>query len=368
MDNPIAPESCARTTKVAQVAYVIKQRIKRGVYSPGDQLPSIRSLGLDLNLTSPTIQRAVKQLEAEGVLESQHGVGVRVLESADCRATPLIFGFVQPYINRFSLNLHQYLEDALDSRSNLCVVKSTRKDAERERQQIEKLINCGVNGLLIWPVGGDTNAEFLRDVVRRLPVVFVDCTVTGVHAPSVVLAYRDLGRQIVRRLAKIGRGRLLTVCDPVNISTFNELRAGMRDEADRLEGKCSVTFVDQPVIQIIEQSYEREFELADRCYETVAPLLRSGQFDAIFSPSGEFFDIVFAQGSRMEILRNLLRVGLTEREGQSQWRSPYEVDVEEWIIDNPKMMLLALDLLQDMTLRRTTTARSIRVPFTRARG
>lgn len=331
-------------------------------------MPSIRSLCADLGLTLPAVQRAIKQLEVEGVLESQHGVGIRILDSADCRTTPLIFGFVQPFFDPFSVSLHYYLEDALDSRSNLCVIKSTRDDPERERQQIEKLVNSGVNGLLIWPVAGDTNGDFMRETASRLPVVFVDRTIEGVQAPSVVLAYREFGRQLVRELCKAGRGRILTVCDPVNISSFNELKAGLREEAERLQGKCALTILDQPLNALIEASYQGEYDLADRCYQTLAPLLTSGCYDAVFAPQSQAYDLIFARENDPAVLGSLARVSLITSDDHPQPIHYRQLGIESWLADTSTMMVNALDLLQDMTLRRTTTARSIRVPFRRAKG
>jgi DNA-binding LacI/PurR family transcriptional regulator len=364
---PSVAEGRLRRTKAGQAAEVIKQRIKRGIYMPGQQLPSIRALSSDLNMTAPAIQRAVRQLEAEGLLESRHGVGIRILTSADCRTTPLVFGFVQPYFSYFSLALQHFLEDALDSRSNLCVIKSTHNNPEREREQIDKLINSGINGLLIWPVDGDPNAQFLQETARRLPVVFVDRTVDGARAPSVILGYKQAGEQIVRSLSKSGRGRILTVCDPADISSFNQLKAGMRDEVLNAKGSVELTVVDQPIIELIESSYRGDYDPADLCYKALAPLLTSGRHDAIFSPQCEFFDSVFAHGNRADILGSLARVSVRTLDGPPLSRGYYELGVEEWIADTAKMLVVAMDLLQDMTLRRNNPSRTVRVPIKRAK-
>jgi GntR family transcriptional regulator of arabinose operon len=238
----------ARQSRSSQGAEIIKQRIKQGVYKPGEKLPSLRSLSSELNLSFPAVQRAVRQLEKEAILESRHGVGIRILDSADCNGTPLLFGFVQPYFSRFSLALQHYLEQALDSRSNLCVVKSTHNEPERERTEIERLIASGINGLLVWPVDGDTNGEFLQTVSQRLPVVFVDRTLEGIRSAAVVLDYESGGRQIIRGLHQKGYQRLLVVCDPIDISSFRQLKAGLREEASLLGLNECVTVFDYPVL------------------------------------------------------------------------------------------------------------------------
>src|SRR6478735_1622312 len=81
----------------ARAVEIIKQRIKNGIYPPGERLPSIRNLSTELAISARVIQRAVEQLEGESIIETRHGVGMTVLDSAACQNTALWFGFVQPY-------------------------------------------------------------------------------------------------------------------------------------------------------------------------------------------------------------------------------------------------------------------------------
>lgn len=363
LPSTLPPDARARQARYAQGAEIIKQRIKQGVYKPGERLPSLRALSAELNLSFPAVQRAVRQLEQEAILESRHGVGIRILEEADCGGTPLLFGFVQPYFSRFSMVLQHYMEQALDSRSNLCLVKSTHNDAARERREIERLINSGVNGLLIWPVDDDINGAFLQEVATRLPVVFVDRTLPGVRGPSVVLDYENGARQIVRQLHKDGRRRILVVCDPADISSFNQLRKGLREAAN--DGGVELTILDYPVVQLIETAYQNDYKLADACYEQVAALLKSGRFDAIFCPQSEFFDQVFADTGRGDVLESVHPVTLRSPQGPSHSRRYFELQIEEWSLDTATMLVSALDLLQDMTLNRRPVKRTLIIPIQR---
>jgi DNA-binding LacI/PurR family transcriptional regulator len=360
---PTAGEGRARQPRASHGAEIIKQRIKQGIYKPGEQLPSLRTLSSELNLSFPAVQRAVRQLERELLLESRHGVGIRVLDSADCQTTPLFFGFVQPYFSRFSLALQHYLEEALDHRSNLCVTKSAHNDPARERREIERLIKSGVNGLLIWPVDSDTNGEFLQEISLQLPMVLVDRTVEGVRAPSVVIDYEDGARQIVRRLHQRKLNRILVACDPAQISSFLQFKLGLREEAAALGIESSMTVVDYPIISLIEAAYRDEYQPADECYEYFASLVRGGQYDAFFCPQSEFFDQVFADSGRTEILNGIHAVTCRTLDGPPHSRRYFEWGIEEWVLDTAGMLVQALDLLQDMTLSRRPRKRTVRVPI-----
>lgn len=64
-----------------QITQGIKDLIICGVLAPGDQLPSVRELSVDLTVNPNTVQRAYKTLETEGVIYSIRGKGNFVAES-----------------------------------------------------------------------------------------------------------------------------------------------------------------------------------------------------------------------------------------------------------------------------------------------
>jgi GntR family transcriptional regulator len=46
-----------------------------GVLAPGDQLPTVRQVAVDLAINPNTVVRAYRELEIRGVLETQQGTG-----------------------------------------------------------------------------------------------------------------------------------------------------------------------------------------------------------------------------------------------------------------------------------------------------
>ena len=58
-----------------QVAEKIAELIIRGVLPPESQLPSVRSLAMDLSINPDTIQRAYQELERKGYTYSVPGKG-----------------------------------------------------------------------------------------------------------------------------------------------------------------------------------------------------------------------------------------------------------------------------------------------------
>jgi Predicted transcriptional regulators len=63
-----------------QIMEQIRQRIALGDWQPGQELPSIRSLAVDLRVSVITVKRAYEELAAEGVIVTRHGRGCFVAE------------------------------------------------------------------------------------------------------------------------------------------------------------------------------------------------------------------------------------------------------------------------------------------------
>ena len=65
-----------------QIVRQVKFAIAEDSLRPGQLLPSVRSLSVELALNPNTIARAYQQLQSEGVLESLRGRGVAVCRGA----------------------------------------------------------------------------------------------------------------------------------------------------------------------------------------------------------------------------------------------------------------------------------------------
>ena len=61
-----------------QVRDGLRRLLLTGILRPGDKLPSVRSLAVDLAINPNTIQRAYGELEAEGYIVSVAGKGTFV--------------------------------------------------------------------------------------------------------------------------------------------------------------------------------------------------------------------------------------------------------------------------------------------------
>jgi len=61
-----------------QIADYIRRAVAAGVYRPGEMIPSLRVLALELTVNPNTIQRAYEELEREGMIHARKGLGMFV--------------------------------------------------------------------------------------------------------------------------------------------------------------------------------------------------------------------------------------------------------------------------------------------------
>lgn len=72
----------SHTPVFEQIADSLRSGIARGLYQPGEAIPSVRSLAVKLLINPNTIARACEQLEREGLVESRKGLGLFVTSKA----------------------------------------------------------------------------------------------------------------------------------------------------------------------------------------------------------------------------------------------------------------------------------------------
>jgi GntR family transcriptional regulator len=64
-----------RTPIYAQLDHGLRAAIATGRLRPGDQLPTVRQLAVDLQVNANTVARVYVDLERAGVIETRRGVG-----------------------------------------------------------------------------------------------------------------------------------------------------------------------------------------------------------------------------------------------------------------------------------------------------
>jgi GntR family transcriptional regulator len=65
----------------AQLEHTIRAAVASGALKPGDQLPTVRQLAVDLRVNANTVARVYAELERAGMVSTQRGRGTFVLQA-----------------------------------------------------------------------------------------------------------------------------------------------------------------------------------------------------------------------------------------------------------------------------------------------
>ena len=83
MHSGIVISQSDRRPMYLQIMEQVKHRVAVGEWAPGDEIPSIRELAMDLRVSVITVKRAYLELEREGVIVTQQGKGSIIARNPD---------------------------------------------------------------------------------------------------------------------------------------------------------------------------------------------------------------------------------------------------------------------------------------------
>lgn len=83
-----------------QIMDVIKLRIARGELKPGDKVPPVRELAIEAGVNPNTMQKALSELEREGVLQSERTIGRFVTKTDTDYAKDISTNYNSDYVSK----------------------------------------------------------------------------------------------------------------------------------------------------------------------------------------------------------------------------------------------------------------------------
>jgi GntR family transcriptional regulator len=69
-----------------QIAEAVRAAVAAGIYRPGEALPSLRGLAVQLHVNPNTVQRAYDELAREGLIYAERGKGLFVADQGAAAA------------------------------------------------------------------------------------------------------------------------------------------------------------------------------------------------------------------------------------------------------------------------------------------
>lgn len=158
---------------------------------PGKPLPSRPNLCEKLETTRTTLDRAIQELEKEGIVYSKTGSGTYAIGILKGKVdTVENWGVIVPNISEdiYSL-LVRGIENVACRRDVNIILCNSDNDAEKQKRYIERLLLSGVSGFIIVPIISYnvevSNILYGTLLKSNIPFVLCNRSVEGIHAPIV---------------------------------------------------------------------------------------------------------------------------------------------------------------------------------------
>ncbi len=239
-----APEN----SKHRRISTHLEMEISAGRYGPGTRLPGEIQLVKQFDVSRPTVARALRDLEAKGLVERRAGSGTYVSSNQQRLNSTRVLGLLVPGLSNteiFHIICGEIASLARVHEYGLLWGGSTnpRQDADASLKHAgeicKQFIERKINGVFFAPAelqpkqeeANSRLAESLREA--GIPVVLIDRDLTPFPRRSDfdLIGIDNLagGYMVAEHLIKLGCRRLLFVCRPLSAGTVNARIAGVRE-------------------------------------------------------------------------------------------------------------------------------------------
>lgn len=243
---------------------------------------TIKDIAVELGLSKSTVSRALSgdasnvnadtmrlirsTAERMGYRRNEMAVNLRRQSSRN-------IGIVIPEIvTSFYMNFISHAQTLLRQQGYKVLIATSDENHEQERENIEMMEQCMVDGLLISVCDKEKNMQLYRRMIERgTPIVFFDRTVDMVAASRVRLDDYIMSFFMVERLIRNGCRDIVHIPGPSRIQNGHDRLCGYRDALEKFHIPFRSNLVLPPALS------------ADEGSRVMGNFLDSGiAFDAVF--------------------------------------------------------------------------------------
>jgi len=231
----------ALSPKYQQVYTALRREIQSGRLKKGDRLPSEAELVRTFGASRITVGRAVRDLQAAGLVERRAGSGTYVKSPQTARA--LSFGLLIPDLGETEIfePICQGMMASPIAREHALIWGSPAGASKEERawQLCRQYIDRGVSGVFFAPLEGSSDSHDINQRIARaldearIPVILLDRTVVPYpgrgHHDLVGIDNRRAGYVITEHLLRLESRRIAFMAMPSAAATVDAREAGYRE-------------------------------------------------------------------------------------------------------------------------------------------
>jgi DNA-binding LacI/PurR family transcriptional regulator len=221
-------------------ADLIRKRVSTGFWAPGQRIASQNELANELAISVATVQKALKEVEREGLIRSEHGRGRFVTDPALAQRSWTI-GVVlfdlkhigHPAASQRLMGIKEVIEPAGYNLSLFAM--NNNGSPEGVGQWAERIGKGHLDGLIV--VAQEPDMQTIRKLASRAPSVWMDGPVAGDRLANVSLDYLGGGFAAAQHLMLQGHRRIFFAAPSAAVyRSVQQQRAGIKLAVDQLGG------------------------------------------------------------------------------------------------------------------------------------
>ncbi|MDR6553235.1 GntR family transcriptional regulator [Paenibacillus qinlingensis] len=228
-----------------QLYWHIVHEIKEGKLKVGDRVSSEKELAEQFGVSRITSKKALEKLAEEGLVKRIQGKGSFVAQPVavgqepmrhseerailtNVKTRPLIGFIISNFSDEFGLQLLRAMERQSAAHNYDLIIKRTWGSRAEEERAIQLFVSLGIKGLIVTPIHGEHyNADLLRLVLDKFPVVLVDRYLRGIPVCSVYTDNKKAAKDLTLHLIGRGHKEIAFLSPPVeNTSTLEDRLLG----------------------------------------------------------------------------------------------------------------------------------------------
>ncbi|MBI4024997.1 MAG: substrate-binding domain-containing protein [Verrucomicrobia bacterium] len=218
-------------TKSKEFQHFLREQIQQGVYKPSDKIPSIRAFAQKYALNKTTVNLAIANLAAEGLLVSQVGKGTLVVKPNKPNV-PNIIGYIfdsgiSPEYPSIALHIKHLTKTFAENHCSLVANEYPAAGGMCENPDFqEKIRNHFFSGLIAYTSVSLEDIVFLKKY--HVPLVIVGEESNDEQTASVCADMFEAGMSLTNHLVKLGHTQIALLTGPAGNKTGELMELGYR--------------------------------------------------------------------------------------------------------------------------------------------